>query len=352
MRKNHARRAISIVLCAMVLSGLVTGCSSSKEIDPFDYIELGDYKGLDVEYQVHEVTEEEIEDELNALVAAYSEPQQIKYGVVQEGDTANIDYVGKRDGVAFEGGTGYGYDLVIGSGTFIPGFEAGLIGAEIGNTVDLNLTFPENYHSLELAGADVVFTVTINYVLRREVPEITDDFINEISAGNIKTVDDYRQQLEEQIVSEYDDYNELQYYKDLWDKAVENATVIKDLPSDMINDKISKMVINSQQYAKSYGLSFDDFVTQYMGISPSEFNAEAAKYAKQATKESLVLKAIALKEGISVSEDEMDAAIDEYTELGNYESREKFLEQADLKELEEFVLQSKVEDFLAANAAK
>lgn len=353
MRKSQIGRVLTSACVVLASAFMLTGCNEvSGKIDPFDYIELGDYKGLSVDKQVHEVTEEEIEDELNTLVSAYATKEVLDSGSIQSGDVANIDYVGKKDGVAFNGGTAQGYDLGIGTGTFIPGFEDGLVGAKVGETVDLNLTFPENYGNAELAGQEVVFTVTVNSIERTTLPEITDEFISEISDGNITSVAQYKKELEEQIVAEYDEYNELQYYKDLWDQAVENATVLKDLPADMIADKTSKMVINSQQYARSYGLSFDDFINQYMGLTKEQFNSEAASYAIEATKESLVLRAIAQKEGISVSEDELNAAIDEYTSLGNYKDRDEFLATTNLDDLEEFVLQSKVEDFIAANAAK
>lgn len=339
---------LGMVLIPMLLAGCNTG---NSKIDPFDYVELGQYKGLDVTKQVHEVTEEELNDEIKTLLAEYGSSETLYEGTVEDGDVANIDYEGKKDGVPFDGGTAQGYDLGIGTGTFIDGFEAGLVGVTIGDTVDLPLTFPENYGNASLAGVDVIFTVTVNYVTRTVLPELTDDFIEEISAGQYKDITSYKEALTKQIISEYEEMNELQYYEDLWNAAVANATIIKDIPTDMINDNVSRLVLNAEEYAKNYGMSFSDFTEQYMGVSKDEFYSQSVEYAELAAKEELVLKAIAEKEGIAVTDEEMDKAIDEYIALGAYASKEEFEARNDKDALYNYVLTSKVEDFLAENAA-
>jgi len=350
MRIKKMSKCLTSCVLAIVTVASLSGCNSA--VNPDDYIELGQYKGLEVEKATHQVTEEEIEDELFTLASAYATNEVVEKGSVRTGDVANIDYVGKLDGVAFDGGTASGYDLEIGSGKFISGFEDGLVGVKIGDTVDLNLTFPENYGNSELAGQDVIFTVTVNEVQRQTVPEVTDDFINEISAGKYKSVEAYTKDLEDEIISEYEQYNELQYYEDLWNLAVDNASIKKEFPGDLVNEKVSKMIVEAQKYAISYGMNYNDFIEQYFGMDASEFNSNAGEYAKQALKETLVMQAIAKKENITVSQEEIDAAIDEYVELGSYKSREDFIEQNDMDDLEEYVLLSKIEDFLAENAAK
>ena len=164
-----------------------TEASSEEELEiterpdykALDYVELGEYKGLTVEVSPTTVTDEEVIKQIRAN-AGSDILEEVTEGTVEEGDTANIDYEGKLDGEAFDGGTAKDTDLEIGSGTFIPGFEDGLIGVKIGDTVDLPLTFPENYTE-ELAGKDVVFTVTVNSVKR--MPELTDDLVNQITDG-------------------------------------------------------------------------------------------------------------------------------------------------------------------------
>lgn len=346
-------KSLTGVLASVGMVAILAGCNiGSSEIDPFDYVELGQYKGLSVPLQVHEVTDEEIQDEFNTLAAGYAEKETLTEGTVESGDTANIDYVGTLNGVAFNGGTASGYDLTIGSQAFIAGFEDGLIGVNAGETVDLPLRFPDDYFSSDLAGQDVIFKVTVNYITRTKLPEITDDFINEISGGQYDNVDAYTEALKQQIISEYEEMNELQYYEDLWNTAVDNATLIKDIPDEMVKENTSRIVLNAQEYAKSYGMSFGDFVEQHMGVARDQFTEQAVEFAKKAAKESLVLNAIAKKENITVSEEEIKKAIDEYIELGTYASEEEFRSLNDMKALEEYILTSKVEEFLAENAVK
>ena len=180
-----------------------TEASSEEELEiterpdykALDYVELGEYKGLTVEVSPTTVTDEEVLKQIRAN-AGSDILEEVTEGTVEEGDTANIDYEGKLDGEAFDGGTAKDTDLEIGSGTFIPGFEDGLIGVKIGDTVDLPLTFPENYTE-ELAGKDVVFTVTVNSVKR--MPELTDDLVNQITDGEYTDVDSYKESVRKDL---------------------------------------------------------------------------------------------------------------------------------------------------------
>lgn len=349
---NNKSRVIRI--CALLFAvSLLGGCSKkSSEIDPFEYIELGQYKGLDIEKVSREVSDDDMMAELEMLASAYAEYEPVYTGVVQNGDILNIDYMGLIDDEAFDGGTASNQTLTIGSGTFIDGFESGLIGANIGDTVDLYLKFPDNYGAANIAGKDVHFIVTVNYATKSIVPEVTDEFINRISSGQFETLDDYNEALRNQIDGEYKEAEELQYYEDLWNAAVDNATVIKDIPNEIILDKTSRMVVNAREYARVSGLDYEKFLNDYMGVTKDEFNTQSADYARIAAKESLVLKAIATKENISVSQEELDKAIDEYVDFGKYESRDDFLAHNNVEDLKEYILTSKVQEFLAENAKK
>ena len=341
------------LIIALTASVALTGCAAGGnggEYNPLDYVELGEYKGLEVIRPTHEVTQEEIDDEMNLLLSSKAEVEEVTEGSVVEGDTVNIDYEGKKDGVAFDGGTAKGYDLTIGSHAFIDGFEDGLVGVNVGDTVDLNLTFPEQYQAADLAGQDVVFTVKVNSIKRTHLPELTDDFIKEVSEGEFSTIADYTESLKEQIKSEYTEYLDTQMYEDLWNKVLANTTVKKDFPQDVLQDKISKMVLNAQQYAKTYNMEFEDFIQQYMGLTKEQFNQKASDYASTAAKESMVLKAIADAEGIVLSEEEVNEAVDKYVEMYAYNSAEEFIEDNDMDQFREYILTSKVQQFLADNA--
>lgn len=354
MNRSIKLRVAALAATCLVCSGIISGCDSGKNVipNPAEYIELGQYKGLEIAKSAYVISEEDVQDELDTLASAYATNEKIEEGKVEKGDVVNIDYEGKKDGVAFQGGTAQGRDLTIGSGTFIPGFEDGLIGVSVGETVDLPLTFPKNYGHKELAGADVVFTVTVNYISRTVIPEVTDEFIKEISEGQYANLLEYRKALEEQMKSEYTEFYELQYYEDLLNQAIDNATVIKDFPDSYLKEKTERMLVNARQYAVSYNLPFDQFLSEYMGLNKDEFNAQAIEYAAKAAKESMVVRAIAEAEGLTVTEEDITKAIQEYVNLGTYKSEEEFRAQGESKmeDLKEYILTSKVEDFLAENA--
>ena len=186
------------------------------------------------------------------------------------------------------------------------------------------------------------------------VPELTDDFIREISQGAIDGLDAYKAALKDQMKSEYDEFYELQYYEDLWNLAVDNAKVIKPFPPEYLQKKVERSVISAQKYAQSLNMSFEDFTDQKMGLSVDEFNKEAIEYANVAAKESMVLAAIAKAENISVSDEEVEKAIAEYVKMGAFESEEAFRNEGSerLEELKEYILTSKVQDFLYENAER
>ena len=182
--------------------------------------------------------------------------------------------------------------------------------------------------------------------------ELTDDFIKEISGGQFKDLAAYTAALEEQMKSEYDEFYELQYYEDLWNAAVDNATVIKDFPPEYLQKKTERSVINARKYAQSLNMPFEDFVDQKMGMTVEEFNTQAIEYAKVAAKESMVLAAIAKAENITVTDEDIEKAIKEYVDLGAFDSEEAFRNEGPerMEELREYILMSKVQDFLAENS--
>ena len=185
------------------------------------------------------------------------------------------------------------------------------------------------------------------------VPELTDDFIRKISEGQYEDLAAYTAALEDQMRSEYDEFYELQYYEDLWNAAVDNAEVIKDFPPEYLQKKTERSLISARKYAQSLNMPFEQFLEEKMGLTQEEFNAQAIEYAQVAAKESMVLAAIAKAENITVTDDETDKAIKEYVDLGAYESEEAFANEGPerMEELKEYILMSKVQDFLRENAA-
>ncbi len=355
------KKFIRLILAALV-SSLLIACSGSQTsvssnevseasaIDPSEYITLGKYKGLSVTRMSSEVTAAEIEaefkDNLDLLLKAVEITDR---NDVKDGDIVNIDFVGKVDGKVLEGGTGKGYDLTIGSGTFIPGFEDGLVGIKTGEGTELNLKFPDNYpNDKDLEGKEVVFEVSVNSIKR--MPEPTDENIKEATEGEYATVEEYKKSIKENLERTAADYADSAMYKDLWDQVVDNAELKKDIPQGLLNEKLSIMMDNAGSYAKMYGLDLDEYLSQVIGKTREEFTDEATEYAIKAGKESLVLMALAQAENIEVTQEDFDKAAKEYVELYNYGSVEEFLNSVNVDEFREYILKSKVQEFLADQA--
>ena len=306
-----------------------------------DYITLGEYKNLKVEVEKAEVTDEEVDDEIK-FTLSYTEDahDHIKEGVVKDGDTVNIDYVGTLDGEEFDGGSDEGYDLEIGSGSFIEGFEEGLIGKKVGETVDLNLTFPEDYTE-DLAGKDVVFTVTINYILAQK--ELDDELAKSLSDGEANTVEEYRNVIKEDLLNQKLETQKSEASSKLIAEAVKNST-FKELPQELI-DYLSHQIEDAYAYyAEMFGMSIEDMLVDNDGkpITIEEMATDSAK-------EMICIEAIANAENL-VSDDDLDAKYTEMAEEYGFENKDELFSYYDSSDLKMEVLNNAVMDFLYENA--
>ena len=311
------------------------------EYKALDYVTLGQYTGFTMQGQSTEVTDDEVMASLNSSIGTdyYTE---VTDRPVQEGDVVNIDYTGKKDGKAFDGGTASGYDLTIGSNTFIDGFEDGLIGANTGDTLDLNLTFPDNYYSEDLAGQDVVFTVTINSI--REFPEITDDLINEITGGSYTTVDDYKTYLKDQLVQQKEDARESAIRSQILTKLMDTCTVDSD--PDGLSDYYTALYKRQYQtYASYYGINLKDMV-ESSGMTMDDFNTELEKEARVEMDQELILEAIEEKEKLEISDEEYDQSVEEQAEKLGYTDVDQFKESVDQEEFTRYLLMEKALKFV------
>lgn len=310
-----------------------------------DYVELGEYKGLTVKIAPIEVTDEEILAQISAN-AGSDAMEDVTEGTVEEGDTANIDYVGKLDGEAFDGGTAKGYDLEIGSGTFIDGFEDGLVGVKIGDTVDLTLTFPESYPSEELAGKETVFTVTVNSVKRMK--ELTSDLVSIITDGEYTDVDAYKESVKETLIKNKEDSRDSEIKSDILSQISANSTV-RDYPQEMLDYGLTNMQNAYKQMASQYDMEYADLLQNYFGMTEEQFNEEALNVVKQNLDAEMYLKAIAEKEGIEVSDDDYEAACQRYADTYGYDSVDDLKAAYDEDTIRISALQDKVLDFLEEN---
>ena len=321
-----------------------------KDIDVADNVILGDYKNLEVINNVVTITDEDVDSYITYMLSMSPELVEVTdRDVVENGDVANIDYVGKKDGVAFDGGTAEGYNLGIGSGSFIPGFEEGLVGVKKGETVDLNLTFPENYGAADLAGAEVVFTVTVNGIYKEVAPELNEEYVAGLGIENVATVEEYRAYLKNMMQEGEKEYALQDVQTQIISMVTENATVT-EVPQELI-DRFYNVNINNMTYnAMMYGMDLESFVSAYYGMDAESFEAETLAAAEISANQAMVCLAIAKAENIAVTEEEMEETITEKYAGYGYASADAFRESVDLEEFKDSLLLNKVLDFLVENA--
>lgn len=312
-----------------------------------DYVTLGEYKGLKVELEPIQVTDEELQDEVRYNVQLADALEEFTEGAVEMGDTANIDYEGKLDGVAFDGGTAKGYDLIIGSDSFIDGFEDGLVGVKVGDTVDLPLSFPENYYSDELAGKDVVFTVKVNSVKR--MPELTDELVNTITDGEYTDVASYQDHLRTQLLEDKESQKDSEILNNLM-VQVANSCTINEYPQEMVDYGMTNMENSYRQYAQSYNMEYADFLEAYLGMTEESFKEAALEAVKQNLQQELYLKAIAEAENMEVSDEEYQEGCQRFADQYGYSSGDELEKDFGEGTIRISILQEKVMNFLKDNA--
>ena len=265
-------------------------------------VTLGEYKGLEVAKQEIAATDEEIDAEIKKEQEKNAKEINIEDRAIIEGDTATIDYEGFVDGVAFEGGKGENHPLVIGSHSFIPGFEEGLIGKTLGEECDVEVTFPEEYHAKELAGKAAVFKCKVNKITAKELPEIDDEFASEVS--DYDTLAEYRESIAKTICEKKEADAKTERENELVKKAIENATM--EIPDAMIESTARQMGEEFAQRLQMQGMNIGQYF-QYTGLTAEKYLETLKPQAKNRIETRLVLEAIAKAENIEISEEEVDA---------------------------------------------
>jgi len=272
-------------------------------------VELGEYTGLEIPEKDFSVKEEDIEAELKQLQNRHAELEILDEGEVEKGDTAVIDFEGFIDGEAFEGGKAEKHSLEIGSGAFIPGFEDQVIGMKKGEEKEINVTFPENYHSEELAGKEAVFKVKLHEIKRKKLPELNDEFAKDVDFETLDELkEDIKKRLEEQRKQEKEDYGK----NTVIEKATENATV--DIPSVMIEQETDNMLKKFEQQLAYQGMNLDLYY-QFSGTDEKGLKEQFKNDAEKRVKTNLVLEAIAKKEEIQAGEEDVEEELKRLSDL-------------------------------------
>ena len=264
-------------------------------------VTLGEYKGIQVEKAPIEVTDEEIEAQVNKEREANSRTVTVEDRAVQKGDIATIDFEGFVDGVAFDGGKGENYDLEIGSNTFIPGFEDQLVGAEIGKELDVNVTFPEEYGAKELAGKEAVFKCKVNGIKVKELPEADDEFAQEVS--EFDTLDEYKADIKAKLLKDKEDEAKRAKEDAVIGKIVENATM--DIPDAMVEYQTQQMLDDFGRRMQSQGLSLEQYF-QFTGMTEADYKEQMKPRALQNIQSRLVLEAVAEAEKLEAAEEDLE----------------------------------------------
>ena len=263
-------------------------------------VTLGEYKGVTVEKAVTTVSAKEVNEKLAAELEKNARVVEVEREIKKD-DIANIDFVGSVDGVEFEGGKGEDYPLTIGSGTFIPGFEDQLIGHKAGETVDVKVTFPENYGAKDLAGKEALFVTTIKTVKEKQVPAADDEFASEVS--EFDTLDEYKKDLKKTLKEEKEKAATTTNERNVIAKVVENASV--EIPAPMLEAQLDNMLYDYQTRLAQQGIPMDQYL-KITGQTVEQIKDQMKESAEKNLKTSLVIEAIMEKENITVAEERVD----------------------------------------------
>ena len=292
-------------------------------------VKLGEYKNLGIKKEKANVTDEEVNHELDHLRDQFVELKDKKTGKVENGDEATIDFEGFKDGKPFDGGKGEDYPLVIGSGSFIPGFEEALVGMNIGEEKDIDLTFPKDYHSEELKGEAVTFKVKVKSLKERIYPEYDEDFFKDLNIPEVDSLDKLKASIKEHITSHKEADIEDKYFDECLTKVSENAKM--DIPEAMINEEIDRITHEFSDRLQMQGMNIDTYL-KMLGMDIDKFQENFKPEAEKRVKFRLVIEEVAKAENIKVSDKELD---DYSKEMATkYQMDEKdFIEQIGGKEL-------------------
>ena len=268
-------------------------------------VKLGDYKELHVEKEAVEVTDEAVEEQVQGLRSRHAKIVEAEEGaVIEKGDFAIIDFAGTVDGEPFSGGEGKGYPLEVGSNSFIPGFEDQLVGLKKGDSTDVDVTFPEEYFVKELAGKQAIFKVNVQDVKRKELPELTDEYV--AANSDCKTVEELRASYKERMQKAAENNAQIAYEKALIDLAVANAEF--EVPEIMIEDRVTQMIDEMRMSLEARKLTLEQYM-QYSGIDMKQLRERQHDAAVENVKTDLVLDAIAKAENIQVSMEDVDSEL-------------------------------------------
>lgn len=341
------KRLVMAFAGVLAASMLLAGCEASKGLET-DSIKITQYKEVEVD-QVQkpvEVTDEDVDGRIQAILESRTETVEITDRPVEAGDTADIDFVGKIDGEEFDGGSAEGYPLTIGSGAFIAGFEDSIIGHNIGETFDWNGAFPEDYGNEDFAGKDVVFTITVNGISQSSVPELTDEFVKSVSDDS-KNIKEYREEIKKQLEKEGENDYQSKLNSAVLQKVLENTEVSK-YPEDEVEKLSNETIEQYKTIAEFQNMEYEDYLTQN-GVTVEDFEKQVEEMVRANIKQTMAVEAIAEKEKLNMTDEEYEEQFKKMAEMYGYEDVDALKEVADEEDLKAIALQNVVAEWLAKN---
>ena len=310
-------------------------------------VTLGEYKGLEVEVAPVEVTEEEVAAELKREQENNSRTIDVDDRAVAQGDMVTLDFEGFVDGEAFEGGKGTDYPLTIGSNSFIPGFEDQLVGAELNTEVEVNVTFPENYHANDLAGKPAVFKCTVKAIKVKELPELDDEFAKDVS--EFDTLDEYKADIEKNLRERKEGVAKREREDKAVDAVIANAQM--DIPEAMIQNQIQQLMNDFVQRMQAQGLSIDQYY-QFTGLDQAKIQEQMRPQALKRIQSRLVLEKVAEVENIQISDEKFEEELKTMADMYKMEADKvrSIMGEAGIAQMKEDMAVQEAVDFLVAEA--
>lgn len=310
-------------------------------------VELGEYKGIEVETTPVEVTDEDIEAEINKVREQNSRIVPVEDRAIEDGDIANINFEGFIDGVAFDGGKGEDYALTIGSHSFIDTFEEQLIGKNVGDNVDVNVTFPEQYQAAELAGKPATFKVEILSIKKKELPEVDEDFVQDIS--EFDTVDEYKEDVKKTITERKENAAKVEKENKIIEKIIEDSKM--EIPDAMVDEQARMMVNEMAQNMQAQGFTIQQYM-QMTGLTAETMAEQMKPQALKRIQSRLVLEAIAAAEKIEISEENVDEQLQKMAEnyQMEFETLKGYMGENEIKQMKSDLAVQKAVDLIVEQA--
>ncbi len=341
--------------CGLALTaGLIMlgGCGRVKPEDIIDkyagMCELGEYKNVEYVETKTEITDAMVESKVQEFLSGYAVSETLTSGTAEMGDQVNIDFVGYIDDEAFENGSGTGYSLTLGSGTMIDGFEEQIVGHDVGETFDIETTFPDEYsNDPDLAGESAVFEITLNSITRQTLPDYTDAFV--ASNTDAESIADYEQSIREELEITYGEIDDNYNKSAVMQVVLENAN-ITEYPEQEMQEVFDSTLSDVQAEADQYGYDLATYVSARYGYAEDDFRNYVSSLVEDFMREKIVVCAVAKAEGITVSKDEIKAYKAEMMESSNITDEDEFDERFSEEDVTYYTIADKVVDFLLENA--